>query len=193
MLASLLLVRTATAFVVYAVNPALLRERARFPLHREQLAADKVLLLAVVTTGYAGVPLVAGLDVFRWHVLPTPSPVVSALGLVLFNLGWTIKALALRTNAFATTAVRLQRDRKHTVVDTGVYAIVRHPFYAGTPLVLIGLALWLESFLAVLVAIVPLTLMVIRLRLEERLLLRELVGYAQYVRRVPRRLIPGIW
>ena len=58
---------------------------------------------------------------------------------------------------------------------------------------LIGLALWLESFLAVLVAIVPLTLMVIRLRLEERLLLRELVGYAQYVRRVPRRLIPGIW
>jgi protein-S-isoprenylcysteine O-methyltransferase Ste14 len=35
--------------------------------------------------------------------------------------------------------------------------------------------------------------MVLRLRLEERFLRRELPGYAAYAARVRHRLIPGIW
>jgi protein-S-isoprenylcysteine O-methyltransferase Ste14 len=51
-------------------------------------------------------------------------------------------------------------------VDTGVYGIVRHPFYAGTPLVLVGLGFWLESYVAVLFAVVPIIFLVVRLELE---------------------------
>jgi protein-S-isoprenylcysteine O-methyltransferase Ste14 len=193
LLAVLLVVRTVSALVVYRVNPTLLQERAKLPIHGDQPWTDKLLLLAVGTTGFVGLPLIAGFDVFRWKVLPRPAPIIANLGLVLFTLGWGVKALALQANAFATTVLRLQRERKHAVVDTGVYRIVRHPFYAGTPLVLVGLGLWLDSYAAALFAVVPIAFVVTRLILEERFLRRELPGYSEYAVRVPHRLIPGIW
>ena len=193
LLAALLVVRTVSAVAVYRANPALLEERARLPIHGDQPWTDKLLLLGVITTGFVGLPLIAGFDVFRWHLLPRPAPLVANLGLVLFTLGWGIKALALRANAFATAVLRLQRERQHAVVDTGVYRIVRHPFYAGTPFVLVGLALWLESYTSALFAVVPIAFMVIRLKLEEAFLERELPGYSEYAVRVPHRLLPGLW
>jgi protein-S-isoprenylcysteine O-methyltransferase Ste14 len=193
LLAVLLVVRTVSAVAVYRANPALLQERAKLPIHGDQPWTDKLLLLGVITTGFVGLPVIAGFDVFRWHLLPRPAPLLANLGLVLFTLGWGIKALALRANAFATAVLRLQRERKHAVVDTGVYRIVRHPFYAGTPFVLIGLGLWLESYTSALFAVVPIAFMVIRLKLEERFLRRELPGYSEYAVRVPHRLLPGLW
>jgi protein-S-isoprenylcysteine O-methyltransferase Ste14 len=193
LLAVLLLVRALGARAVYRVNPALLRERARLPIHADQPWTDRLLLLAVLTTGFLGLPVIAGLDVFRWHVLPRPAPLLGGIGLVLFACGWSIKNLALRANAFATAVVRLQHERAHAVADAGVYAVVRHPFYAADPLILVGLGLWLESYTAALCAIVPVSLMLIRLHLEERFLRRELPGYDAYTVRVPHRLIPGVW
>lgn len=193
LLAALIVIRAITAIAVYRVNPVLLQERAKLPIHGDQPWTDKLLLLTVVATGFVGLPVVAGLDAFHWRLLPPAPPVLAGVGLVLFALGWGIKALALRTNAFATAVLRLQRERHHAVVDTGVYRIVRHPFYAGTPLVLVGLALWLESYTAALSAIVPITLVVLRMTLEERYLRRELPGYAEYTVRVPHRVLPGIW
>lgn len=193
LLAVLLLVRTLGARAVYRVHPGLLRDRAKLPVHAAQPRADRVLLLGVLATGFLGLPVIAGLDAFRWHVLPRPAPVVAGLGLALFALGWGIKSLALRANAFAVAVVRLQRERAHAVADSGAYGVVRHPFYAADPLILVGLGLWLESYAAALGAVVPVALMVIRLRLEERLLRRELPGYAAYAERVRHRLVPGVW
>ena len=193
LLAALIVIRVITAIAVYRVNPVLLQERAKLPIHGDQPWTDKLLLLAIVITGFVGVPVVAGLDVFQWRLLPPSPPILAGLGLALFGLGWGIKGLALRANAFATAVLRVQRERRHAVVDTGVYGIVRHPFYAGTPLVLVGLALWLESYIAALSAMVPIVLLVLRMRLEERYLRHELPGYAEYTVRVPHRLLPGIW
>jgi protein-S-isoprenylcysteine O-methyltransferase Ste14 len=193
LLGVMLLVRMIGAHDVFLVNPALLRERSRLPMHGDQPRIDRFLLLTVIATGFLGLPVVAGLDAFRWHLLPRPTPLVSAIGLVLFALGWSLKSLALRANPFATTVVRLQRERAHVVADSGVYAIVRHPFYAADPLILAGLGLWLESYTAVICAMVPISLMVMRLQLEERFLRRELSGYHEYTLRVPHRLIPGVW
>jgi protein-S-isoprenylcysteine O-methyltransferase Ste14 len=193
LLAVLLVVRIVSAVAVYRANPALLRERAKLPIHRDQPRTDRMLLLAVIATGFVALPAIAALDVFHWHLLPRPAPLIADLGLVLFTLGWALQALALRANAFATSVVRLQRERQHAVVDTGVYRIVRHPFYAGTPLVLVGLGLWLESYASALFAVVPTAFVVMRLMLEERFLRRELPGYSEYAARVPHRLLPGIW
>jgi protein-S-isoprenylcysteine O-methyltransferase Ste14 len=193
LLTVLLLVRMVGAYAVCRVHPGLLQERARLPVHRDQPRADRVLLLGVLATGFLGLPVVAGLDAVRWRVLPPPAPLVAGLGLLLFALGWSLKSLALRANAFAVAVVRLQRERAHAVADSGVYGVVRHPFYAADPLIFVGLGLWLESYAAALGAAVPVVLMVIRLRLEERLLWRELPGYAAYAQRVRHRLIPGIW
>jgi len=193
LLAVMVVVRVASAIAVYRVNAALMRERARPPIHSGQPPADKLLLLAVITTGFVALPVIAGFDVFHWHLLARPTPLIAGLGLVLFTLGWALQGVALRTNAFATSVVRVQSERKHVVVDTGVYSIVRHPFYAGTPLVMAGLGLWLESYSAALFAVVPTAFVVIRLKLEERFLEQELPGYREYARRVPHRLLPGIW
>ena len=189
----LLVVRSISAVAVFRVSPELLRERSRLPIHRDQPRTDKLLLLGVLGTGFVGLPVIAGLDVFHWHVLARPAPFLADFGLLLFVVGWSIKALALRANAFATAEVRLQPERKHAVVDSGVYRIVRHPFYIGTPLVLVGQSLWLESSVAALCAIVPTVLVVIRLMLEERFLRRELPGYSEYAARVRYRMLPGIW
>jgi len=191
LLAVLLFVRAVGARAVYRVNPALLYNRAKLPIHADQPWTDRLLLIAVLSTGILGLPIVAALDAFRWHALPQPAPLLRGLGLALFALGWGLKSLALRANTFAVPVVRLQRA--HALVDSGVYGVIRHPFYAADPLIFVGLGLWLESYLAVLVAVIPLTLMFVRLCLEERFLRRELPGYNAYVLRVPHRLIPGVW
>jgi protein-S-isoprenylcysteine O-methyltransferase Ste14 len=120
-------------------------------------------------------------------------PLVGDSGLVLFALGWSIKSLALRANAFAIAVVRLQSERAHAVADSGAYSVIRHPFYAADALIFVGLGLWLESYVAALCAVIPLAFMVIRMHLEERFLKRELPGYNDYTVRVPHRLIPGVW
>jgi protein-S-isoprenylcysteine O-methyltransferase Ste14 len=193
LLAVLLVVRVLSASAVFRVNPTLLRERATVLVHRQQPWADKVLLLAFMTTAFIGVPAVAALDVFRWHLLPSPSALLATFGLFLFALGWIIKGLALRENAFAVTVVRFQAERQHNVVDTGIYSVVRHPMYAGSPFVHLGLSFWLGSYAAALYTTLPLALLIVRLGLEERFLRRELPGYPEYMQRVPYRLLPGIW
>jgi protein-S-isoprenylcysteine O-methyltransferase Ste14 len=193
LLVVMLLVRAVGARAVYRVNPTLLRERASLPIHDDQPRTDRLLLLAVLATGFLGLPVIAALDAFRWHALPRPAPLLSGIGLVLFVLGWSVKNLALRANAFAAAVVRLQSERAHAVADSGVYAVVRHPFYAADPLIRVGLGLWRESYAAAIGAVVPVALVLLRLHLEERVLRRELPGYDEDTVRVPHRLIPGVW
>ena len=193
LVAVLLVVRTLSAIAVFRVNPALLRERATVLIHRHQPWTDRLILLTFMATAFVGVPAVAALDAFHWHMLPSPPLVLASVGLGLFALGWTIIAVALRANPFAVTVVRLQHERQHAVVDTGIYGVVRHPMYAGNPLVNVGLGLWLGSYAAVLFAAIPLALLMVRIGLEERFLLRELPGYREYAARVPYRLLPGLW
>src|SRR5690348_18467249 len=57
----------------------LIRERARLPIHGDQPWTDRLLLLGVVATGFVGLPAIAGLDVFRWHLLPLPGALLSSL------------------------------------------------------------------------------------------------------------------
>jgi protein-S-isoprenylcysteine O-methyltransferase Ste14 len=189
----LLIVRVVSAIVIYRANPALLEERATVLIHRDQPLSDRVVLILFMTTAFIGVPAIAAIDLFHWHVLPGPPEIVQNTGLFMFVAGWFVTALALRENAFAVTVVRLQDERMHKVVDTGIYSRLRHPMYSGNPLILVGLSLWLGSYLAVFCAVLPVALLMIRIRLEERFLMRELPGYSDYSSRVRYRLVPGIW
>src|SRR5262249_51214190 len=117
-------IRLSSAVIVYRVNPSLLQERAATLFHQDQSSTVRFQLVAVLATGYVGLPVVAGLDRFHWHVFRDPAYLLSCAGLFLFSLGWVIKGAALRANAFATTAVRWQRDRNHAVVDVGPYGVV---------------------------------------------------------------------
>jgi protein-S-isoprenylcysteine O-methyltransferase Ste14 len=189
----LLATRVLSAALVYPTNPALLRERARLPIHPEQSSQDRLLLLGVLATGFIGVPMIAGLDRFHWQLLERPARLIANAGLVLFVLGWALKGLALRANGFATTAARWQPERGQAIIETGPYAIVRHPFYAADPSIFLGSSLWLESYVAALCAVVPIALVLYRLSLEERILRNASPSYGEYAARVRYRLVPGIW
>src|SRR4030095_5398778 len=133
------------------------------------------------------------LDVFRFHLMPKPGGFVSFFGLALYVAGWWIMTLAMKVNPFAVPVVRLQQERDQRVIDTGVYAVVRHPMYTGFAPFAIGPALWLESYTAALLAIVPIAVLAVRSVFEEGFLARELKGYDAYMRKVRYRLIPFIW
>ena len=173
-------------------HEGLLKERFKPPIQKGQPLADKIVLLLFIAA-YFGLIVFIPLDVFRFHLLGKPGALISSLGLVLFALGWWIFYLAMRENPFAAPVVKLQQERQQRVIDTGVYAVVRHPMYAGAVLLLVGMPLWLESYAATLLAGVPIGALVVRVLVEERFLRRELPGYLAYTERVRYRLIPFLW
>jgi protein-S-isoprenylcysteine O-methyltransferase Ste14 len=188
-------VASATVGSVLALargDQGLLEERLKPPIQRGQPAADKVvvvLLLAEFVAAIAFVPL----DVFELRLLPPPAPWLSAAGLALFLAGWALVTWTMRVNAFAAPVVKHQQERHQHVIDTGPYAVVRHPMYVGAVLLLIGLPLWLESAAGALLAVLPILTLAVRIAIEERFLRRVLPGYEAYTTRVRYRLVPGIW
>jgi protein-S-isoprenylcysteine O-methyltransferase Ste14 len=169
-----------------------LKERLKPPIQKGQPLADKIIVVLFLAAFY-GLVIFIPLDVFRFHLMGKPGTLVSSLGLALAIAGGWTAYLALRENAFAALAVKHQEERQHTVIDTGVYSIVRHPLYAGDALMMVGIPLWLESYPAALLASVPIATVALRILFEERFLRRELKGYQAYTEKVRYRLIPLLW
>ena len=170
----------------------LLTERLKSPIQKGQPIADKIILVFFLISFYGLIAFVP-MDVFRFHLLAGPGKLVSSFGLSLFLGGWWIAFLALRENAFAAPVVKLQEEREQRVVDTGVYAVVRHPMYSGGVLFIVGIPLWLESYAGVLLAFIPIVTLVLRILLEEQFLRKQLKGYEAYMKKVRYRLIPFLW
>jgi len=173
-------------------SPEIVQERWKSPIQSGQPLADKIVLSLFILL-YTGTIVMTPLDVFRWKLLPKPGVIVSSLGLAFYLTSWIIITRVLKENAFASTAVRYQQERQHRLIDTGPYSIVRHPMYAGSIPLVLGLPLWLESYAVALAGILVCIVMSIRIRIEESFLKRTLPGYEDYLRRVRWRLIPGIW
>ena len=100
---------------------------------------------------------------------------------------------AMHENRFFSAVVRIQRDRAHRVVDSGPYAIVRHPGYLGMVLGMPFSGLALGSFLSAAIGLALSALFVRRVRFEDAFLRCNLEGYAEYAGRVRHRLVPHVW
>jgi protein-S-isoprenylcysteine O-methyltransferase Ste14 len=182
----------AMAIWVFPKRPDLLDERFKPPIQKGQPLADQIILLLFIAA-YCGLVIFISLDVFRLHWMGAPGPVMSSLGLIFVVDGLALLFLCFKENAFAAPVVRHQVERSHTVVDTGAYGMVRHPMYAGAALLMLGMSLWLESYAAAALSIVPIALLAVRIEIEERFLLKKLRGYDAYRERVRYRLIPFVW
>jgi len=190
----------AVLFVLGVISQSLLRgprgdllvERGKGPVQAGQSLADRI-LLATFMASYAGIVWFAAADVWHFHLLPLLPTWISVIGLAAFIVGTGLVHNALRTNAFAVTVVRLQEERGHVVVREGPYGIVRHPMYAGLIPLMLGVAAWLGSAAAMIAVAVPITILCVRIVLEERMLRARLAGYEEYTREVRWRLVPGIW
>ena len=127
---------------------------------------------------------------FRWSAIPL---ILQVTGTAAVVAAISVIYWCAATNHFLSTRSRIQHERGHTVVDQGPYRFVRHPMYAARTVLIIGTALMLGSWIALVPAALIALLLVLRTSLEDRLLTTELQGYREYVQRVPARLIPGLW
>jgi protein-S-isoprenylcysteine O-methyltransferase Ste14 len=183
----------SVAFSVWLLgrDPALLASRLGPLVQRGQPIWDRIFLLTFVFI-WCGWLVLMALDAQRWHTSDVP-PSLNIVGGTLVIAGFLATVLVLRENSFAAPVVRVQAEREQRVIDTGPYAVVRHPMYAAAVLYLAGMPLLLGSWYGLLIVPIMIAGMAPRAVFEERLLKRELPGYADYMTRVRYRLIPGVW
>lgn len=182
--------RFGGAIVVGRTNPDLLRERRKL-VHPRQPRADR-LLLTIWMAGYATVIPLASSDGLGARLWGAPPLSLSIVGLGLVAAGSLLVVHVLTVNAYAVTVVRPQADRGQEIVDRGAYGVVRHPMYAGGVLLVVGMCLWLQSWFASAISIIPIAALLGRIAIEEPVL-RANLEYQRYVTRVRYRLVPGLW
>lgn len=169
-------------------DPALIERRMQAGPMAEQEPAQKI-IIGLVMAGFVLQLFLPGLD-HRWHWSSVP------LWLVLVGDGavaasFVVFFYVMKQNSYAASTVRVEPGQP--VVSTGLYGIVRHPMYAGALLLMVGIPLALGSYWSLLVLVPMLPLLAWRLLDEERVLRRDLPGYADYCRQVRYRLVPGVW
>lgn len=171
--------------VMLLKSPKLLERRLQ---NKEKQGGQRSVIAGSAAMFVAGFAL-AGLDFrFGWTQLPAW---VSAAAAVVFLLGYGLYALVLRENAYASRVVEIQQGQK--LIDTGLYAVVRHPMYGATVLMFLSMPLVLGSGISFLCFLAYPMLIAKRIRGEEQMLEAELEGYRAYEARVKWKLIPFVW
>lgn len=133
--------------------------------------------------------VVAGLDFrFGWSAMPAWVVITAS---VLFLAAYALYAEVMRENAYLSRTIQVEEGQ--TVVDTGMYGIVRHPMYAVTILLFLMIPLVLGSWYGLIAFAFYPAIIIVRLKDEEELLTKELPGYCQYKQKVKYRIIPFIW
>jgi protein-S-isoprenylcysteine O-methyltransferase Ste14 len=171
--------------VMMARNPALLKRRLEAKEKRAE--QDRIVKLSglMFLAGFIAAGLSFRLD---WYVLPWP---VSLGAAVVFLLGYGLYAEVLRENTWLSRTIEVQENQ--TLVDSGLYGLVRHPMYSATLLLFLSMPLVLGSLPSFVIFLVYPALIVGRLKHEETVLEQELTGYAAYKTKVKYRLIPFLW
>ena len=172
--------------IVLLIKAPLLLEKRLNAKEREStqkgvVAASGLLFLA----GF----ILAGLDFrFGWSYVPTWVVIVAS---VVLLVSYALSAEVMRENAYLSRTIVVQEGQR--IVDTGLYGVIRHPMYAVTVWLFLAIPVVLGSWWSLLCFFPYVAVIVVRIKNEEQVLLRELDGYADYQKRVRYRLLPFIW
>lgn len=171
--------------VMYFKAPDLLESRLRA---KETQSEQKQVI------GFSGIMfllvfILAGLNYrFKWIILPE---IAVYIGIAIFLLSYALFGEVLRENRYLSRVIEVQKDQK--VVDSGLYGIVRHPMYFATLFLFLSMPLVLNSLPSFIVMLSYIPIIVKRIRNEEEVLEKELLGYKEYKRKVRYRLIPFMY
>ena len=185
-------VGVSTVLWLYRKDPGLLAERYRMPGTGGQSRRDRIIVY-LLTLGFIAWIVLMPLDARRFHWTPRLPLAVELAGDALLALSWLLLFRAFADNTFGSALVRVQTERGHRVISTGVYGWVRHPMYLGATLMFVGGPLVTGAASGLAAGLALSVLLAVRSLDEEALLSRELPGYAEYRRRVRYRLIPFVW
>ena len=171
--------------VMMVKNPYLLQKR----LKAKEKQREQNLVVKLSGLMFLAGFVVAGLGFrFDWYSLPRA---VSFGAAVVFLAAYLLYAEVLRENTYLSRTIEVQENQK--VIDTGLYAVVRHPMYSATLLLFLSMPLVLGSVYSFLIFLTYPLLIAQRIKHEELFLQKELPGYGEYCGRVKYRLIPYLW
>ena len=171
--------------VMYAKAPDLLRSRLR----AKETQSEQKDVIKYSGLMFLAAFIIAGLNYrFQWIMMPRA---VVWIGVVIFLLAYCLFGEVLRENQYLSRVIEVQEDQ--TVVDTGLYGIVRHPMYTATVLLFLSMPLVLNSLISFIIMLAYIPIIVKRIKNEEEVLETELRGYKEYKQKVKYRLIPFIW
>jgi protein-S-isoprenylcysteine O-methyltransferase Ste14 len=170
---------------LYVANPALLASRLK---NKEQRMEQKhvVALSGII---FISVFVLCGLD-YRYDWSQVPRWIICVAS-VLLLVGYAMYAEVMRENTYLSRTIEVQEGQQ--LIDTGMYAVVRHPMYSATIIMYMAIPLVLGSLWALILMLFYPLVIVIRIQNEEQLLVQELPGYREYQKRVKYKIIPGIW
>ncbi len=181
---------STAGFTIYLAiydKPLLERRLKAGPWHEQERSQQ--VIVSLVFLAFFAFLILPILD-YR-HDLSRVPAWVSLVGNAIIVCAFLAIFWVIKTNSWAASNIRVEADQR--VVDTGPYAYVRHPMYAGAIWLFVGIPLALGSWWSVALLIPFLPVLLWRLLDEERILGRDLPGYAEYTRRVKYRLIPRAW
>jgi protein-S-isoprenylcysteine O-methyltransferase Ste14 len=176
----------AVGTYLYFKDPALLERR----MHTRETEKPQSLMIKLSLIWFLLAFLIPGLD-RRFHWSRVPAEIVWASAFLVF-IGYVMIVMVFRENSYASRVVEVTQGQK--VIDTGPYAVVRHPMYLGAIILYAFTPLALGSYWAVLPMwlIIPI-ITILPIPNEEEVLKRELPGYEEYMQKVKYRLVPGVW
>lgn len=183
-------VAAAAAITTYLArrDPALLERRLALARRGEPSPSQRR-FQQLAFAAFLALLIVPGLDRrLGWSSVPDP---VTVAGLVAVAAGFAAVWAVFRANSYASSVVEVASDQR--VIDTGPYAIVRHPMYAGAFVLIAATPLALGSYWGELAAAPLVAAIVARLLDEERVLAAQLPGYREYLARTRYRLVPKVW
>lgn len=182
------------AFIINQKNPRVLRNRMRMKKQglteaTKKSASSDRFILPIMTVFFVGSIVVAALGHrYGWYKLPLG---ISIVGTIMVNLGEIFMQLATTQNAFASKILDINQGQ--TLIDTGLYAHVRHPLYSGSLLMMLFWPIALGSLWGLPLSILACVSIVVRIKFEEEMLLKGMEGYAEYRERVKYKLFPKIY
>jgi protein-S-isoprenylcysteine O-methyltransferase Ste14 len=116
-----------------------------------------------------------------------------AVGVVLTVIGLMIRIQSILTlKQYFTYSVAKVDD--HTLIQTGLYKVIRHPGYLGQLIIFIGISISLSNWLSILAMTIPVVIGYgYRINVEERFMRDQLgTDYLDYQKRT-KRIIPMIY
>ena len=171
--------------VMMCKNPELLRKR----LNAKEKEDEQSLVIKLSALMFLLGFVAAGLNFrFQWIVL---SAWVSWAAAVVFLLSYLLYAEVLRENTYLSRTVEVQKNQ--TIIDTGLYGIVRHPMYGATVILFLSMPLVLGSLISFVIFLMYPAIIAKRIRNEEKVLEDGLAGYAEYKKKVKYKVIPFLW
>lgn len=184
-LAALAIPLVMTLIFLLRKDPALLEKRMNLKEPRKEQRKIVQISGLFMLLGF----FLPGLDYrYQWSDVPIWVIVVSV---IVFECSYAMVVAVFAQNSYASRVVEIQEGQQ--LIDTGLYAIIRHPMYSASIILYLSIPLMLGSYYSVIPMALSCLELIARIKDEEEMLKEGLAGYTAYTQRVKYRLFPYVW